>query len=497
MGEPDENPVMSNPQTCCSNCQTIFEVPEELLASSDTRVRCGECLSIFDALINLRDQDTAEERLRERDAELSRLEHGPANSVDAIEEGVELIDTQALDELSATRGEHTVGRVEDADLSSISSEPHAISSEPHADELNPDESPLSTRPGPSDVEAASIAGLANDTTSLDVTYSDFDLFSEDADLPEVAYFDQTRDTPDFDFDSIELDEDETFNDTLFAHDVTVDARQALLDSVQAHHGDALASGLARGTDIVTDEGNRTPIVFTYRDSDENVGGLGDSSTTALDVSESLPETAVITPGAQVDIDAEPDEPDSSATEDSAEVLDSAEAALPISLPQEKKSPWLFRGMMFLLLCVLAGGLYIARERNSLRNNPIARPVLVAACAVFNCEVPQRVDLSSLRVLQRSVFSHPTIDNALVINVGFRNEATFDQQYPVLVIRLSDRNGRLVAKRDFLPADYLEQWHSSDTLDAGKRLDISLEVNDPGQNARSFELDFREVKIAVN
>ena len=39
--------------------------------------------------------------------------------------------------------------------------------------------------------------------------------------------------------------------------------------------------------------------------------------------------------------------------------------------------------------------------------------------------------------------------------------------------------------------------SSDTLDAGKRLDISLEVNDPGQNARSFELDFREVKIAVN
>jgi len=474
MGEPDENPAMSNPQTCCSNCQTIFEVPEELLASSDTRVRCGECLSIFDALINLRDQDTAEERLRQRDDDLSRLEHGPSKPPEVIEDSVELIDSQTLDEMSATRGEHTVGEVADMDLSSVSTE-----------------SPPGANSAPSDVEAASIAGLANDTTSLDVTYSDFDLFSEDAELPEVAYFDQTRDTPDFDFDSIELDEDETFNDTLFAHDVTVDARQALLEPGQSDHADELASGLGRGTDIITDEGNRTPIVFTYRDPDESDREVSDASVSALDASESLPETVVIEPGAKVDIDAEPSDLDTVAEEDAAA------AGLPISLPQEKKSPWLFRGMMFLLLCVLASGLYIARERNTLRNNPIARPVLVAACAVFNCEVPQRVDLSSLRVLQRSVFSHPTIENALVINVAFRNEAEFDQQYPVLVIRLSDRNGRLVAKRDFLPADYLDQWQTSDTLDAGKRLDISLEVNDPGQNARSFELDFREVKIAIN
>ena len=107
MGEPDENPAMSNPQTCCSNCQTIFEVPEELLASSDTRVRCGECLSIFDALINLRDQDIAEERLRQRDDDLSRLEHGPSKPPEVIEDSVELIDSQTLDEMSATRGEHT------------------------------------------------------------------------------------------------------------------------------------------------------------------------------------------------------------------------------------------------------------------------------------------------------------------------------------------------------------------------------------------------------
>ncbi len=468
MGEPDEKPAASNPQTCCSNCHTVFEVPENLLASSDTRVRCGECLSIFDALINLRDQDEADERLRERDADLSRLD-GPESSEDdqAVDENGEYVDSQTLDELSATRNEDSPARIADV---------HVVS--------DTSESIEGANSSPSDAEAASVAGLANDTAALDVTYSDFDLFSEDADLPEVAYFDQTRDTPDFDFDSIELGDDETFNDTLFAHDVTIDARQGLLESEQASDADSLASGLGRDVDFATDEGNRTPIIFTYREPEDSIGADGDLPATMLDADESGLDSERST-----DIDAD----ESPSTDDSE---GGASESLPISLPADKKSPWLFRSMMFLLLCAIAGGLYIARQRDTLHNNPIARPVLVAACAVFKCDVRQRVDLTALRVLQRSVYSHPSIDNALVINVAFRNEAAFDQQYPVLVIRLSDRNGRLVAKRDFQPADYLEQWHRNDTLDAGKRLDISLEVNDPGDSARSFELDFREVKIAV-
>lgn len=49
----DEN-TSTDPQTVCTNCQTVFDVPLELLSTSDTRVRCGECLSIFDALASLR-----------------------------------------------------------------------------------------------------------------------------------------------------------------------------------------------------------------------------------------------------------------------------------------------------------------------------------------------------------------------------------------------------------------------------------------------------------
>jgi len=51
MGKPDVQSASGDiPHTRCSNCETVFEVSSALLSSADTRVRCGECLSIFDAL---------------------------------------------------------------------------------------------------------------------------------------------------------------------------------------------------------------------------------------------------------------------------------------------------------------------------------------------------------------------------------------------------------------------------------------------------------------
>ena len=131
-----------------------------------------------------------------------------------------------------------------------------------------------------------------------------------------------------------------------------------------------------------------------------------------------------------------------------------------------------------------------RERDSFYTNQFIRPVLETACSVLNCVLPEQSDLSAIKVQKRAVFSHPSIENALIINLGFVNEAGFNQRYPILEIRLTDRSGRLVVKNNFLPTDYLDTWREGDMLDAGKRLDISLTVEDPGNTATSFELDFR-------
>lgn len=406
------------PQTCCSHCQTIFEVSVGLLSSVDTRVRCGECNSIFDALANLRDGAVEEEEILV-DADGNVIEPNTPSSPTK---------RHLQDTLSATEAFHEASSLPSAG-------------------------------------AAALAGLTNDTTALDVTYSDFDLFSEDAGLPEVAYFDQTRETPGFEFDEVD-DSDETFNDTLFAQDATLDARTDSGIVADAHDLQNIA--LNSDVDFITDEAPREALIFNYRERETRTSS-NDSS-----VSAQVPFEGNVNRPAFTGVDRG---------------LYNANGQR-LNVPDDTGSSWLLRGCLLFLLMSLAGGLYVYRERNSLYTNQFIRPVLEVACSVLKCSLPEQIDLSAIKVLKRAVFSHPTIKNALIINLGFVNEAAFSQRYPVLEIRLTDRSGGLVVKNNFLPADYTSAWREGDKLDAGKRLDISLTVEDPGNTATSFELDFR-------
>ncbi len=200
-----------SPQTSCPNCKTIFEVSPELLSSSDTRVRCGECLGIFDALANLRHQD---------DKEGDEFNSRPTD--DGTDNGGKQSDTG--NELSAS------------------------------DESDPRD--------------ASVNGTAANDTSLDVTYADFSLFSADAALPEIDYLDETREVPAFDFDDPGGDDelDETYSETLFAHGPEVDARSAIneTDTGNAENDESIASETPEDS-----EGN--PLTAGQTTADDTAG----------------------------------------------------------------------------------------------------------------------------------------------------------------------------------------------------------------------------------
>lgn len=404
--------AVKNPQTRCSNCQTVFEVSRDLLSSSDTRVRCGECLSIFDALEELHSSE---------ESESNKSSGGRTGS-------------------SATqRNTRSSSRATAADTSA--------------------------------------ANLKNQTSALDVTYSDFDLFSEEADLPEIAYFDQTRDTPDFDFDAVEMSNDETFSDTLFVHDVTIDADATTVRAKPAI-SEELSSDSYADIDFVADAQPREPLIFNYRDAEDEKHAAEPAKVEKTVISPIVPTTTVASP------DAAPPAPKLSVDED---------AIADLSSPK-RSNPWVFRVAMFALLGILLSALFAYRTRPQLYNNPTMRPVLEAGCKVFKCDLPARVDLKSLQMVKRNVYSHPNTPNALVINVSFRNDAEFAQQLPLLHMVLSNRVGRTVAKQDFTPPEYLPNWEGGETIRAGQQLDVTLEVTDPGQDAQSFEFYFREFKL---
>ena len=163
------------PTTRCTNCQTVFELPPALLKSTDTRVRCGECLCIFDAQDGLIEDTKNPER---RNNPKRRPGGRPPKN-------------KSKNKANAKKSKKNSKKQREANRASDGSE---------------------------------------ENSELDVTYSDFDLFSEEADLPALAYLDETRDTPEFDFDAVELGDEETFSDTLFSHDITIDADLPISES---------------------------------------------------------------------------------------------------------------------------------------------------------------------------------------------------------------------------------------------------------------------------
>ncbi len=314
--------------------------------------------------------------------------------------------------------------------------------------------------GSDSVESDSEDESANDTAanviSLDVTYADFSLFSADAALPEIEYLDETREVQPFDFDDPGGDDelDETYSETLFAHGPEVDARSAIHE-----------------TDTGTAESDESVAAGTSDD-----GGMPTEEQTTADGTAASLDTAMSGTHTVDELD---------------ELVGSLRRSESGIIVEEMPvNPWWLRGALFLLVLFLAAGLYGYRERESLQHSRYLRPALESICSVFGCTLAEPVDLASLQVLKRSVFSHPKLNNVLVINIGFVNKASFNQRFPVLEIRLTDRNGGLVVKNSFEPSDYLDNWQPGDVLDAGKRLDISLNVKDPGNRAMSFELDFR-------
>jgi len=129
-------------------------------------------------------------------------------------------------------------------------------------------------------------------------------------------------------------------------------------------------------------------------------------------------------------------------------------------------------------------------RDTLALVPGMRGPLHAFCELASCEISPRRDLQKLALLNRNVYSHPNVHGALIISATIINNATFTQQYPVLVVSMANVRGTTLAQRSFNPDDYLPFTDVTAGMTPGAPVSIALQVSDPGSEAMTFELDFR-------
>ena len=159
---------------------------------------------------------------------------------------------------------------------------------------------------------------------------------------------------------------------------------------------------------------------------------------------------------------------------------------PPVLKKRRVGLWL---LVCLVLLLAIGGQWVYANRDQLLNKPELRPVVNKFCGFLDCRLEPLRDVEQIELLRRSVYSHPNIDEALIISLALVNNADFAQPFPILRIRMADVRGQIVAQRDFEPGSYLDAAASTEKMAPGTPLTVTLEIHDPGNDALTFELEF--------
>ncbi len=211
--------------------------------------------------------------------------------------------------------------------------------------------------------------------------------------------------------------------------------------------------------------------------------------------ESEPDMAETTSDLESGVDVDDDD-DEDSDADAPSFLGVEEPPLKADLPyhdavNERASGqkwWLVMSVLMVALLFWQAQAALADGRLRLPDTAWAEKV----CDTLSCAEHHRpLDLSKISLVSRNIRSHPGRDNALIISASMINTQSDDDRFPALSIRLSDLDGRVIAMRRFQAEEYL----STDILNAGfmhnTLVPITLEIQNPGENAVAFEIGFSQ------
>ena len=157
-------------------------------------------------------------------------------------------------------------------------------------------------------------------------------------------------------------------------------------------------------------------------------------------------------------------------------------------PKRRSAGWVF-GVFLLLLVLVVQGVYFFRS-DIAASVPEARPYLGKMCELLRCTValPQRPRQISIEASDMQA-TDPASPGLIVLTATLRNHATTALGYPALDVVLTNTKEHTVARRIFLPDDYLgagKDLRAGIAPNAEVTVRLDLETGDLG--AAGFRLD---------
>jgi len=167
-------------------------------------------------------------------------------------------------------------------------------------------------------------------------------------------------------------------------------------------------------------------------------------------------------------------------------LDQLGSALQAELTQEALSTsktFNTKALATFALCLFAMstlfGQYAYFRADSLSKDTRYRPYYEKACALLNCKLKPMEAFDALKITKLHVRDHTSVETALIIDVNLFNGALFEQPFPDIELAFSDQNDQIVAQRRFTPNEYRgETLKQLELIPSLQLVHIVLEIVDP-------------------
>ena len=158
-----------------------------------------------------------------------------------------------------------------------------------------------------------------------------------------------------------------------------------------------------------------------------------------------------------------------------------------TVPSRGRGLW-GAGSALLLLVVAVQAAYFYRTQLA-ADYPGLRPVLVQICGALGCSVPLpqrhhllKVEASDLQIID------PARPSVIQLTVTLRNPAAYDLAFPALDLVLTNTQEHTLARRIFLPREYLEPGKQAGAgIPANAEITVSLDLDTGNLGASGFRL----------
>ena len=158
------------------------------------------------------------------------------------------------------------------------------------------------------------------------------------------------------------------------------------------------------------------------------------------------------------------------------------------MPEAPRRTGLWLGLSALLLTALAAQAAYAFRTEFTVMLPQTRSLYLQACARLGCSVPLprlsgylHIDASDLKA------ADPTRPNEIELVLSVRNRAPVDVDYPAFELTLTNAQDQTIARRVFVPSEYLAGADAATGLRAGAELPVRLFLDTGTLRAAGYRL----------